>query len=47
MWVAPNNDTKAGDPFLEDLGVINDSFVLWTVNLPVGTSCHFLAIEYA
>ncbi|KAH9932054.1 uncharacterized protein BXZ73DRAFT_77573 [Epithele typhae] len=35
VWVAPNREIAPGDPVLEDLGIINQQFFLWTVDLPV------------
>jgi len=36
LWAAPNREDAPGDPTLQDFGVINDTFTLWNVDLPVG-----------
>lgn len=36
MWVAPGREINAGDATLETIGVVNQSHLLWTVNLQTG-----------
>ncbi|PCH34220.1 hypothetical protein WOLCODRAFT_148284 [Wolfiporia cocos MD-104 SS10] len=41
LWAAPNRDISPGDPTLIDFGIINETYILWTVNLPVGQNVSF------
>ncbi|PCH34164.1 hypothetical protein WOLCODRAFT_15146 [Wolfiporia cocos MD-104 SS10] len=45
LWAAPNRDIAAGDPILHDFGVINSSFLYWTVDLCVGQNVSFTYVQ--
>ncbi|EED80877.1 predicted protein [Postia placenta Mad-698-R] len=47
LWAAPNAEDSPGDPTLHDFGIINSSFILWTVNLPVGQNVSFTYVQTA
>ncbi|KAH9932053.1 uncharacterized protein BXZ73DRAFT_101428 [Epithele typhae] len=44
-WVVPNREIEAGDPVLEDLGIISQQSFLWTVDLPIGTVISFTYVQ--
>ncbi|EED79709.1 predicted protein [Postia placenta Mad-698-R] len=47
LWAAPNAEDSPGDPTLHDFGIINSSFILWTVDLPVGQNVSFTYVQTA
>ncbi|KAI0714911.1 hypothetical protein C8Q76DRAFT_728673 [Earliella scabrosa] len=47
LWVAPDRQIAPGDPTLETLGPIDDTFLRWTVDLPVGQNISFTYIRLA
>ncbi|KAI0800635.1 hypothetical protein C8Q74DRAFT_430715 [Fomes fomentarius] len=47
LFVVPNREVAPGDPILENLGEIDQSFLLWTVDLPVGQNVSFTYVRVA
>ncbi|OBZ79879.1 hypothetical protein A0H81_01538 [Grifola frondosa] len=47
LWAAPNRAINPGDPVLHDFGQLNSSFILWTVDLPVGQNVSFTYVRTA
>lgn len=45
LWAAPNRDVSPGDPTLRDFGVVNDTFLLWRVDLPAGQNVSFTYVQ--
>jgi len=47
LWAAPNQDDTAGDAILHDFGIINTTFLLWTVDLPIDQNVSFTYVRTA